>query len=131
MRLRMRVSTITLLVALSAFAAVTCVANAEDYPVKPVKIIVPTAAGGGVDVIARIVADHLTGLWGQQALVVNQPGAGGAIGVRAAGTAMADGYTLYFAISSNFVALPEMQANLPFDVARDFVPVGIVGESRQ
>jgi len=129
MRPRTLVSAIAALVAVSVFAAATGVANAQDYPVKPVKIIVPTAAGGGVDVIARIVADHLTGLWGQQALVVNQPGAGGAIGVRAAGTAMADGYTLYFAISSNFVALPEMQANLPFDVARDFVPIGFVGES--
>jgi len=126
MRLRMTVSTITVLVALLAFAAASVAA--EDYPVKPVKIIVPTAAGGGVDVIARIVADHLTGSWGRQVLVVNQPGAGGAIGVRAAGTSTPDGYTLYFATSSNFIALPEMQAKLPFDVARDFVPIGFVGE---
>lgn len=127
MKLRLLVSTVASLVALSAFA-IGSVANAEDYPAKPVKIIVPTAAGGGVDVIARIVADHLTDRWGQQVVVVNQPGAGSAVGVRMAGTSPADGYTLYFAISSNFIALPEMQANLAFDVARDFVPIGFVGE---
>jgi len=104
-------------------------AVAQTYPTGPVKLIVPTGAGGAVDVIARIVADHLRRSWKQQVLVVNHPGAGGAIGVRAAGTSPADGSTLYFAISSNFVALPELQATMPFDVARDFVPIGLVGES--
>jgi tripartite-type tricarboxylate transporter receptor subunit TctC len=104
-------------------------AVAQAYPTGPVKLIVPTGAGGAVDVIARIVADHLRQSWNQQVLVVNHPGAGGAIGVRAAGTSPADGSTLYFAISSNFVALPELQSAMPFDVARDFVPIGLVGES--
>src|SRR5262245_50201744 len=81
-------------------------ATAQVAPVGPVKLIVPSAAGGAVDVIARIVADHLRRSWNQQVLVVNHPGAGGAIGVRAAGTSPSDGSTLYLAISSNFVPCP-------------------------
>lgn len=104
-------------------------ATAQVNPIGPMKLIVPSAAGGAVDVIARIVADHLRRSRNQQVLVVNHPGAGGAIGVRAAGTSPSDGSTLYLAISSNFVALPELQATMPFDVARDFVPIGFVGES--
>src|SRR5215475_12405016 len=104
-------------------------ATAQVAPVGPVKLIVPSAAGGAVDVIARIVADHFRRSWNQPVLVVNHPGAGGAIGVRVAGTSPSDGSALYFAMSSNFVALPELQATMPFDVARDFVPIGFVGES--
>jgi tripartite-type tricarboxylate transporter receptor subunit TctC len=128
MKRRMMMSSLALLAALSAFAAIGSGANAQDYPAKSVKIIMSPPAGNGPDVIGRIVADHLTRLWGQQVVVINHPGASGALAVRAAGTSAPDGYTLYFAISSNFVALPELQATLAFDVARDFVPIGFVGE---
>ena len=102
-------------------------ASAQDYPSRPVKMIISITAGAGPDVIARIVGEHLGKLWGQQVVVENRPGAGGAIAVRAAGTSPPDGYTLYLAVASNFLALPEMLAKLPFDVARDFVPIGFVG----
>jgi tripartite-type tricarboxylate transporter receptor subunit TctC len=102
-------------------------AQAQDYPSRAVRLIASVGAGTGPDVIGRIVAEHLGRIWGQQVVVENRPGAGGAIGVRAAGTAPPDGYTLYLAVASNFVALPEIQAKLPFDVARDFVPIGFVG----
>jgi tripartite-type tricarboxylate transporter receptor subunit TctC len=78
-------------------------------------------------VVSRIVAEHLGKRWGQQVVIENRPGAGGAIGVRAAGTSPPDGYTLYMAVASNFIALPEIRAKLPFDLARDFVPIGFVG----
>jgi tripartite-type tricarboxylate transporter receptor subunit TctC len=65
--------------ALSATAAL-----GDDYPSKPVKIIMPSAAGNGPDVIGRIVAEHLTQLWGQQTLVINRPGAGGLLAAQAA-----------------------------------------------
>jgi tripartite-type tricarboxylate transporter receptor subunit TctC len=103
-------------------------AQAQSYPTGPVKIIVGVGAGSSADVILRLVADHLARHWGQQVVVLNQPGAGGALAIRAAGSAPPDGATLYLALASNFVALPEMQASLPFDVARDFVPIGYVGE---
>lgn len=117
-----------LLEVLLASTATGTGAIAGDYPSGPVKMIVSSGAGNAPDVIGRIVADQLARVWGHPVVVVNQPGAGGAIGVRAAGTSKPDGYTLYFAGAANFVALPELQASLPFDVARDFVPIGLAGE---
>jgi tripartite-type tricarboxylate transporter receptor subunit TctC len=93
-----------------------------------VKIIVGVGPGSSPDVICRILADHLARLWGQQVIVFNQPGGGGAISIRAAGNSTPDGHTLFMSLASNYVALPELQKSFPFDVARDFVPIGFVGE---
>ena len=103
-------------------------AQAQPFPSAPVKLIVTTGAGSGPDVIARIVADDLARLWGQQVFVVNHPGAAGALGMKVAGSAPPDGHTLLFAQSSSFVALPEIQSTFPYDLLRDFVPIGFVGE---
>ena len=108
--------------------AISRIARAQAYPSRPVKIIAPTGPGNAPDVIARVVSDQLSRLWGQQVVVENRPGASGAIAVRAAAAAVPDGYTLYFAISSNFVSLPILQPSLQHDVGRDFVPIGFVGE---
>ena len=112
------------------FAAMTGVvpATAEPYPAQPVKIIIQAAAGNGPDVLARIVADRLTELWGQQALVINRPGAGGIIAGQAAATAKPDGYTLYMPSSSTFVVLPTIHPKLPFNLERDFTPIGLIGQ---
>jgi tripartite-type tricarboxylate transporter receptor subunit TctC len=103
-------------------------AKAENYPAKPVMIVTPAGAGSSPDVITRIVADRLTQSWGQQVLVVNRPGGGGIIAAHAVSTAARDGYTLYMAIASTFVGLPETEAKLPFDLRRDIAPIGLVGE---
>ena len=103
-------------------------AAAEDYPAKPVWLITPAPAGVGPDTIARIVADQLTRRWGRQVRVINRPGAGGLIGLRAAAAARADGYSLYMPLSSTFVALPETFAHLPLDLRRDLVPIALIGE---
>jgi tripartite-type tricarboxylate transporter receptor subunit TctC len=117
-----------LVCALAVSMAALPAARAQNHPTGPVKIIIGVGAGASPDVIGRLVADHLSRLWGQQVIVLNQPGAGGALAIRAAGNAPPDGATLYLALASNFVALPDMQASLPFDVARDFVPIGYIGE---
>jgi tripartite-type tricarboxylate transporter receptor subunit TctC len=113
------------------FAAV-CVtgvpAPAQTYPTGPVRMIVTTGAGGAPDVIARIVAEGLSRKWGQQVVVSNHPGAAGSIGMRVAGTAPADGYTLLHALSSSFVALPEIASSYPYDLVRDFVSIGFICE---
>src|SRR5258705_13833215 len=98
-----------------ALAAMGSAANAADYPTRPVLIIVSTPAGNGPDVIGRILANHLAQLWGQQVVIINQPGAAGAIAIRAAGTSAPDGYTLLLSVTSNVITLPEWK--LPFDVA--------------
>jgi tripartite-type tricarboxylate transporter receptor subunit TctC len=102
-------------------------ARAQDYPTHPVRLITDSAAGSAIDVPVRIIADALSRVWGQQAVVVNQPGAGGAIAARAAATAAPDGYTLGVAAASAFVTLPGAADNLPIQVPRDFVPVGYLG----
>jgi tripartite-type tricarboxylate transporter receptor subunit TctC len=103
-------------------------APAQTYPAAPVKLIVTTGAGGAPDVIARIVAEGLARQWKQQVFVTNHPGAAGSIGMKVAGAAPADGYTLLFGLSSSFVALPEIAKNYPYDLARDFVSIGFVCE---
>ena len=107
--------------------AAASVASAEDYPARPVKIIVQTSAGSSLDVMARLIAEPLSQIWKQQAVVINQAGAGGLIAARALAAAPADGYTLFLAGGSVFVALPEVNPNLPFDVT-EFVPIGFVAE---
>jgi tripartite-type tricarboxylate transporter receptor subunit TctC len=111
----------------AAGVAMPSVARAQsDYPNKPVRIITHSAAGGSPDALLRIVGDRLSQMWGKQVVVMNQPGAGGSVAARAAAQADPDGYTLYMPASSAFVALPGVQANLPLDVPRDFVPVGFI-----
>jgi tripartite-type tricarboxylate transporter receptor subunit TctC len=110
------------------FLSAAAVAKAQNYPTAPVKLIVTTGAGGAPDVIARIVAEGLSKHWGQQVFVTNHPGAAGSIGMKVAGTSPPDGYTLLFALSSSFVALPEISKDFPYDLVRDFVAIGFVCE---
>jgi len=101
-------------------------AQAQTYPAKTVTMIADAAPGASPDVAARIVADALSKLWGQQAAVVNHPGANGSIAARAAADAPPDGYTLFVPVSSSFLALPTVAPNLPLKLPRDFVPIGFV-----
>jgi tripartite-type tricarboxylate transporter receptor subunit TctC len=101
---------------------------AQTYPERPVKLVTQGAAGSGPDVIGRIVTDHLSRLWRQQIVVINQPGAGGSAAARMAAAAAPDGYTLYMAATSTFLIMPEIFPTLPIDLERDFVRVGLMGE---
>ena len=99
-------------------------ALSQSYPASPVKIVTQIGAGNGPDVALRIVAEQLGKMWGQQVVVVNQPGAGGLFAARTVIAAPPDGYTLLLAVASTFVGLPELQPNLPFTM-NDFVPIGL------
>jgi tripartite-type tricarboxylate transporter receptor subunit TctC len=112
---------------LLAGASVQAFAQA-DYPNKPIRIITHSAAGGAPDVMLRIVGDRLGAALGQQVVVLNQPGAGGAVAARAAASATPDGSTLDMPAASAFVTLAGLQPNLPLEVPRDFTPIGFVGE---
>jgi tripartite-type tricarboxylate transporter receptor subunit TctC len=109
-----------------AAVALPAGASAQEYPTKPVVIIIPAAAGNSPDVAARVVADRLTQLWKQQVVILNRPGAGGLIAAQAASTAEKDGYTLYMTQASTWTVLPVTQEKLPFDLSRDFAPIGLV-----
>lgn len=109
-----------------ALSALPRWARAQTFPGRPVRLISDFAAGGAGDVPERIIADGLGRLWGQQAVVINQPGASGALAARATATAAPDGYTLGMLSLSAFVALPGAADNLPVKVPRDFAPVGFL-----
>lgn len=117
----------TVAVTASVLAIGGPLAIAQSFPSRPVKIIVQTAAGSSIDVAARILAENLSRAWGQQAYVLNQPGAGGALAARALASAAPDGETLLFAASSIFVALPELQRDQASSIDT-FVPVAYIGE---
>jgi tripartite-type tricarboxylate transporter receptor subunit TctC len=103
-------------------------AKAQSFPSGPVKLTVAVGPGSSPDVLLRIVTEHLSQIWSQQAIVINQPGGAGAVAIRAVAASPPDGHSLYMALASNFIALPELQANFPVDVVRDYVPIGYIGE---
>jgi len=100
-------------------------APAADFPVRPVRIITPYAAGGGLDILTRTLAQGLTRLWGQQVIVDNRPGAGATMGTAIAAKAAPDGYTLLVA-STPLAIGPVVYPNLPFDARRDFAPISLI-----
>jgi len=101
---------------------------AQPYPSAPVKIISDSAPGSAPDVILRVVADQIGKHWGQQVVVLNQPGAGGSLAARAAMGAAPDGYTFFMAVSSTFVTMKGVAPNIPVQVPNDFQPVSLVSE---
>lgn len=106
-------------------ASFTC-AQAQDYPTRPVRMIVAFAAGGGTDLLGRTVAQKLQESLGQSFVVENRGGAGGNIGTDLVAKAPADGYTLLFGYSSNFSISPFLYKNLSYDPLKDFEPVSLV-----
>ena len=103
-------------------------ALAQTYPSRPVHFVVPFAAGGGSDVMARLIAEPLSQRWGQQVVVDNKPGAGGNIGMDLGAKAPADGYTLFLTSTSTIAINPTLYGNLPFDPLKDLTPVSLIGE---
>src|SRR5919202_944180 len=108
----------------AAFLALAVPAHAADaqYPVRPVRMIVPFAPGGPTDVISRIIAQKLSETWGHQVVVDNRAGAGGNIGMALAATSPPDGYTI-LVVSSSYVVNPTLYAKIPYDPYKSFVPV--------
>src|SRR5690349_19964089 len=104
--------------------AFTCAHAQQDYPSKPIRIIVPSVAGGGTDSSTRIVVSKLEDILGQRVVVDNRPGAGSIIGTEMVARAAPDGYTLLAAISSMTIQ-PSMKKKLPFDPPKDFAPVSV------
>ncbi len=106
-----------------ALSVVSIGAGAQTYPVKPVRLIVADAAGGAPDQLGRILAQKLSDSLGQQLIVDNRPGAGGALGADIAAKAPADGYSLLLTTTAIYAILPSLKRNLSYDPVRDFVPI--------
>jgi tripartite-type tricarboxylate transporter receptor subunit TctC len=121
-------STIPRIAALLAALLAAGGAAADSYPARPIRLIVPFAAAGPTDVIARIVAQKLSDAWGQQVYTENVPGAGGNTGIAMAAKAPPDGYTI-LVVSTGFIVNPSMYAKLNYDPIKDFSPITLVAAS--
>jgi len=110
---------------LTGLAFAVAPAMAEDYPTRPIMMVVPYPAGGPSDVVARIVADGMSRALGQSIVVENVGGAGGTIGTGRVAEAHADGYTLLAASMGSHVSAPALYPNLKYDSTKDFTPIGV------
>ena len=105
------------------FIAASSAAQAQSWPERPVRLVVPFPAGGATDLVARVIAQRVSKDLGQQFIVDNKSGAGGTIGTAEAAKAAADGYTLLLTTSSTHAISPHLMPRLPYDAVKDFTPV--------
>ena len=112
--------------AAAALASLSFAALAQDYPAKPVKVVVPFAAGGAVDILTRVLADKLSPALGQPIVVEPVVGAGGNIGSAQVAKAAPDGYTLLMATTGTHTINPGLYKDMPFDAVKDFAPVTLI-----
>lgn len=110
----------------AVLTAAACVASAQTYPTKPVRIIVPWTAGGTADTLARIMAHSLSESLGQQVLADNRPGASGQIGTELVAKAAPDGYTLVLATTAPNSTAPSLYSKLTYDPSKDFAPISLI-----
>jgi tripartite-type tricarboxylate transporter receptor subunit TctC len=117
------------LVAFAVIAAGATPSHAQDYPVRPIHILVPYAPGGIADIAARIVGAKFTEAWGQQVVVENRPGGNGFIAMTDAVRSAADGYTLIMATGGDVAINPVLFKKVPYDVAHDLAPIATVSDA--
>jgi tripartite-type tricarboxylate transporter receptor subunit TctC len=115
-------------VLLSAVAMLAS-AQAQDYPTRPITLVVPFPPGGSTSVVARIVAERMSAALGQQIVVDNRGGAGGTIAARAFVNAAPDGYTIFLGYSGTIAVAPSLYPNVGFDPRKDFAPIGRIGSA--
>lgn len=118
-----------LALAAATMATPFALAQAQGYPARPVRLVVPFPPGSGSDVAARVVGQHLSGTLGQQFVIDNKLGAGGSIGAMEVVRAAPDGYTLFFGSSSTLAANVSLLANMPYDPAKDLSPIAGIADS--
>jgi tripartite-type tricarboxylate transporter receptor subunit TctC len=131
----MRAIPIRLLALMAALASLALApsapAAAQDFPSRPVRFIVPYAAGGSGDLLARLLGNKLASIWGQQVVVDNRAGGGGLIGTEAAARSEPDGYTLYLATDGPLTVAASLYKRVPYDWKRDFAPVSMLAMGYQ
>ena len=101
----------------------------DDYPSRPIRLVVPVAAGGGTDMVGRVLAEHLSSKLGQPVTVENRPGAGSLIGIDSVAKSAADGYTLILALSDGFTIMPSMKKDVPYDPVKSFTLIGLAART--
>jgi tripartite-type tricarboxylate transporter receptor subunit TctC len=117
-----------LLLLLATFALAETAAAQSEFPSRPIRLVVPFAAGGGNDLLARLLSSKLQAKWGQPVVVENKPGAGGNIGAEFVARAPADGYTLLL-VTNTVTINPHLQKSVPFDARKDFAPIALLAST--
>jgi len=112
-----------------SLVALTAAASAQDYPTRPITLVVPYTAGGGNDIMARTAGDKMSPLLGQQIVIENRGGAGGSIATRQVAHAAPDGYTLGLGGTGTLAIDPTLYSNAGYDPRKDFAPIGLIGTS--
>ena len=112
-----------------AVVAAAAPAVAQEWPARQIRLIVPFPPGGGTDIIARVLGNHLTASLKQQIVIDNKPGAGGNIGIELAAKAAPDGYTIVLGQTSNLAINPTLYPKLPYDPLKDLAPVALVADA--
>jgi tripartite-type tricarboxylate transporter receptor subunit TctC len=126
-KLRSSLSTLFAAPLLAALALAAAPASSQDYPNRPITLVVPFPPGGSTTIVARIVADKMSEALGQSIVVDNRGGAGGTIGTRAVSKAAPDGYTILLGYTGTLAIGPSLYANTGYDPRKDFVPIGRIG----
>ena len=127
--MRLLIAAVTAGLATLANLAASLPAAAQNWPAKPIRVIIPYPAGGTSDILARMIGPELTRAWGPQIIVDNRVGANGAIAMEITSRAPADGYTTVLNDLGNLAISPSMYSKLPFDILRDFTPVAMISYS--
>ncbi|MGQ0547180.1 MAG: Bug family tripartite tricarboxylate transporter substrate binding protein, partial [Betaproteobacteria bacterium] len=109
--------------AIATWALLVLAFSVQAFPTKPVRIVVAYPAGGGIDVMARQIAEKLSAPWGQPVVVENKPGANTIVATDAVAKAAPDGHTILMTTDATFSINPHLSAKLPYDAQRDFIPV--------
>src|SRR5712691_3471626 len=117
------------LAAVAAIVVASAHAHAQTYPTRPITLVVPYAAGGGNDAMARVVAEKMSKTLGQQIVIENRAGAGGSTATRQVARSAPDGYTLVIGGTGTLAVNPTLYANAGYDPRKDFAPIGLIGES--
>ena len=125
------IRSLTLLAAVTIVTLASMPSAAQDFPTRPVRFIVPYAAGGSGDLLARLLGSKLAAIWGQQVVVDNRAGGGGLIGTEFAARSDPDGYTLYLATDGPLTVAASLYKRVPYDWKRDFAPVSMLAMGYQ
>ena len=125
------IRSLMLLAAMAVLALAPVRSAAQDFPARPVRFIVPYAAGGSGDLLARLLGNKLAAIWGQQVVVDNRAGGGGLIGTEFAARSDPDGYTLYLATDGPLTVAASLYKRVPYDWKRDLAPVSMLAMGYQ
>src|SRR5712691_3778415 len=117
------------LAAVAAIVVASAHAHAQTYPTRPITLVVPYAAGGGNDAMARVVAEKMSKTLGQQIVIENRAGAGGSTATRQVARSAPDGYTLVIGGTGTLAVNPTLYPNVGYDPRKDFAPIGLIGTS--